>query len=58
MAPGAKESSRWDSALPSTPGSSRATASVIDQHGGLAAGQHVVADGDLVDRHPGRRTRR
>ena len=37
-------------ALPSTPGSSRATASTIDQHRHLAAGQHVVAEADLVDR--------
>ena len=37
-------SSPSDSALPSTPGSSRATASTIDQDGDLAAGQHVVAD--------------
>lgn len=25
-----------------------------DECGGLSAGEHVVADGDLVDRHPGR----
>ena len=45
-------------ALPSTPGQQPGDRLDDHQHGHLAAGQHVVAEADLVDRHPAaRRTR-
>ena len=48
--PPAKLSSVPDCSFPITPGISRTQASISDQRGDLAAGQHVVADRDLLER--------
>jgi hypothetical protein len=44
------DSSSGDAALPTTPGTSRVTASIDGRRGHLAAEQHVVTDRDLVGR--------